>query len=362
VPGNQHERYIFDEYILDLQRACLLRDGEPVSLRPKSFDALRYLIEQRGRVVGKEELVQALWPQSVVTEGSLAKCIQDVRNALQDRGHRYVKTVPRRGYIFEPPVAVAEGLAPLDDHAFGVRARTEPSLAESAQGASRGDSARFGAGATDEAEADPSTVDRRRPRFTRGAITVAAVFAALAALGGFYVVSRDRGDAPEAPAKSIAVLPLQSLSPEPGDRYFAAGIHESVLNQLAKIEGVSVVARTTMLRYGDGSKSIPQIAAELNVRNILEGSVRYADDRVLVTAQLIDSQTGCIFGPTSTTGRSPTSSRSRRTLPRGSPCRSIPSFPHANGKSSPNRRRSRPKPTRCTCAAATPGTPGPSPT
>jgi TolB-like protein len=91
---------------------------------------------------------------------------------------------------------------------------------------------------------------------------------------------------------SIAVLPFENLSPNPDDAYFAAGIHEETLNQLAKIKDLSVIARTTMMRYTDSEKSVPEIASELNVGTVLEGSVRYEEDRVRITAQLIDAETG----------------------------------------------------------------------
>jgi len=91
---------------------------------------------------------------------------------------------------------------------------------------------------------------------------------------------------------SVAVLPFQNLSPDPDNAYFAAGIHESVLNQLAKIQDLSVIARTSVLSYEDNPVPVPEIAEALNVEMVMEGSVRYADGRVLITAQLIDGQTG----------------------------------------------------------------------
>jgi TolB-like protein len=90
----------------------------------------------------------------------------------------------------------------------------------------------------------------------------------------------------------MAVLPFDNLSLQPEDAFFAAGIHEEILNQLAKIKDLSVIARTTMLGYAETDKSIPQIASELNVGTVMEGSVRYAGDRVRITAQLIDAQSG----------------------------------------------------------------------
>ena len=90
---------------------------------------------------------------------------------------------------------------------------------------------------------------------------------------------------------SIAVLPFESVSGNPEDAYFATGIHEEILNQLAKLNALNVIARTSMMQYADGGKSIAEIAEELNVETVMEGSVRFADGRVLVTVQLIDPET-----------------------------------------------------------------------
>jgi TolB-like protein len=90
---------------------------------------------------------------------------------------------------------------------------------------------------------------------------------------------------------SVAVLPLQNLSPDPDNAYFAAGMHEEILNQLAKLKNLNVISRTSVLRYAEDRPPIPQIATELKVTSVMEGSVRYANDRVLVTVQLIDPET-----------------------------------------------------------------------
>lgn len=91
---------------------------------------------------------------------------------------------------------------------------------------------------------------------------------------------------------SIAVLPFENLSPDPDNAYFAAGIHEEILNRLAKIKDLTIIARTSMLPYAGSDKQIPQIARELNVGTVMEGSVRYAGERVRITAQLIEAKSG----------------------------------------------------------------------
>jgi len=120
-----------------------------------------------------------------------------------------------------------------------------------------------------------------------------AIIGALVLALGFVVynyVLEDRGAVAVLP-NSVAVLPFENLSLDPEDAFFASGIHEETLNQLAKLRNLSVISRTSMLRYADSDLSIPEIAEELNVQTVMEGSVRYAADRVRITVQLIDAAT-----------------------------------------------------------------------
>jgi predicted ATPase/DNA-binding winged helix-turn-helix (wHTH) protein len=93
-------RYRFADFVLDLERGALLKANREVKLRPKVFDALRFLVENRGRLVRKEELIQALWPDAFVTDDSLVQCMVELRRALEDRAQEILKTIPRRGYVF----------------------------------------------------------------------------------------------------------------------------------------------------------------------------------------------------------------------------------------------------------------------
>jgi pimeloyl-ACP methyl ester carboxylesterase/DNA-binding winged helix-turn-helix (wHTH) protein len=105
----------FDVYTLDLQRCALRRGDEEIELRPKAFDVLRYLVENRGRVIRKEELIQAVWSGVAVTDDALVQCVRDVRQALSDEAHRIIKTVPRRGYLLsvEPTESAAPRPVPV---------------------------------------------------------------------------------------------------------------------------------------------------------------------------------------------------------------------------------------------------------
>ncbi len=118
--------YRFGEFILEPERASLVKAGREIKLRPKVFDALRYLIEHRGRLVPKEELIQTLWPEAFVTDDSLVQCMVELRRGLDDRSQEILKTVPRRGYIFAATVTT--------DHEASASASPTTSLPHTMQG------------------------------------------------------------------------------------------------------------------------------------------------------------------------------------------------------------------------------------
>jgi len=96
--------YQFGEFTLDVARGCVLKAGEEIKLRPKVYETLKYLVEHPGRLIGKQELMQAVWPDAFVTDDSLVQCTLELRRALDDRGQQLLKTVPRRGYLFSAGV------------------------------------------------------------------------------------------------------------------------------------------------------------------------------------------------------------------------------------------------------------------
>src|SRR2546430_12037966 len=99
-----HKTYCFDGFTLDLKRGCLLHGQEEVKLRPKSFEVLKYLVENSGRLISKDELINKIWVDASVTDDSLVQCLKDIRHALCDEAQRIIKTVHGRGYIFDTEV------------------------------------------------------------------------------------------------------------------------------------------------------------------------------------------------------------------------------------------------------------------
>ena len=240
----------FGLFRLNPAERLLLRAQVPVRLPPKAFDALVFLVENRGHLLEKEELLQKVWPGTFVEESNLAQHISILRKALQDGegGFRYIETVPRRGYRF-----IAE-----------VREQPSPGVAEAT---------------------------RPRRRLQPRALAIAATMVLLAVLIlTLPVWRRFRGSGPE-PIQSLAVLPLRNLSGDPAEDYFAEGMTEALITDLAKIPGLKVISRTSIMQYKDSHKRLPQIARELGVDVVVEGSVLRSGNRVRITAQLVRGAT-----------------------------------------------------------------------
>src|SRR5258708_4846712 len=124
------KRLRFDRYVLDLHSGCLLLDGNEIALRPKTFAVLNYLIENAGRLVSKDELFDAVWPNLAITDDALVQSIGELRRALGDDGPRLVRTVPRRGYRFESEVSVAAPAAQSSTGTAPAASRDEAKPAE----------------------------------------------------------------------------------------------------------------------------------------------------------------------------------------------------------------------------------------
>lgn len=248
-----HPVYEFSGFRLDPRRRSLSRSsGEAVELTGKMLDALLYLVEHAGELVPRAALMNALWPRTVVEDNSLTQVISGLRRALGDErnGARLIATVSGRGYQFVGDVRVAMRDAPEET----------PAPSPGPAGVLCG----------------------RRPAWL-GAIA-ATIVVALLALGLYAIDSREPA---RAPISSIAVLPFRNLSPNADDAYFAAGLHEEVLNRLAKVDVLTVIGRTSVMSYADTTTPISAIAAELGVGAVLEGSASRQHERVRIGVRLV---------------------------------------------------------------------------
>jgi TolB-like protein len=226
-------QYEFNDFRLDPQQRLLLSgpEGRPIPLPPKQFDTLLYFVERRGELLDKTTLMRAIWPNIVVEENSLNQNISALRRVLGESPgeHRFIVTEPGRGYRFVADVRTITVGAPES------RARTPEA---------------------------PAAVSARAPGMT-------------------------------SPTRSsIAVLPFANLTGDPAKEYFSDGMAEELIHTLARLPGLRVPARTSSFAYKGRNIDVRQIARDLQVAAVLEGSVRSAGERIRVTAQLIDAETG----------------------------------------------------------------------
>ena len=116
MTGQNPRSYTFGGFVLDLGRGVLLEDGAERALRPKTFALLRHMIENAGRLINRDEIMRAVWPDTFVTEDSITQCIGEIRRALGDPGQATLRTIPRRGYLFDGPVSRLEHVAARSSH------------------------------------------------------------------------------------------------------------------------------------------------------------------------------------------------------------------------------------------------------
>jgi TolB-like protein/DNA-binding winged helix-turn-helix (wHTH) protein/Tfp pilus assembly protein PilF len=291
--------YEFGEFQLDTGKRLLRRlDGTQVPLTPRVFETLLYMVEHHDAVLGKEQIMEAVWPDSIVEENNLAQAISKLRQVLGETpgSHSYIVTVPGRGYRFVAEVNKRNG------NIVSIGPADSPTTPMSVQEATEADS-----------KADRHQLLRKvrhgaSPSDWRifGVAITAIIVVGLAAL--FFVRYRSlpvsvRAPSSPAPAdavlsvpariaeKSIAVLPFENRSDEKENAYFADGIEDEILTRLSNIADLKVISRTSTRQYQSKPANLREIAKQLGVANILEGSVQKVADHVRVNVQLVNAQT-----------------------------------------------------------------------
>jgi TolB-like protein/DNA-binding winged helix-turn-helix (wHTH) protein len=255
----------FDDFELDLRAGELRRRGVRVRLRGQPLQVLAILLEHAGDVVTREELQTRIWSADTFVDfdHSLHNAIARIREALGDSAEkpRYIETLPRRGYRY---------IGPLED------AEAPGATAEKADDAGK------------VVSLASSPKRESRP-------VVVAIVLCLCALLAVGLVARTMWRSAHAKAEaasihSLAVLPLSNLSGDPSEDFFSDGMTEQLITDLAKLGSLRVISRTSVMQYKDARKSLPDIARELNVDAIVEGSVIRSGQRVRVTAQLLEAR------------------------------------------------------------------------
>lgn len=271
-----HQRYLLaGPLTLDTRDERLWRDGKAVRLGGKALGLLRVLMEASGTLVTKDELFDRVWPGVVVSESVLTTAIKELRQAIGDdaRTPRVIETVYGRGYRFLPHVARS------DEAAHGPSSHPAPPASANPSPAA-------------VAPAPAAAGRRRRPSLSwlwgTGGVLLALMLVALL----LWRPWQGERMAQSAHPKSIAVLTFDDLSPTRDHGWFAEGLTEEILNSLARIPDQRVASRTSAAAIKRSGAGAQEAARRLGVAHVLEGSVRRADGRVRVTAQLIRAADG----------------------------------------------------------------------
>ena len=287
--------YRFGPFLLDPAERLISHDGVPLTLTPKVFDTLLCLVRNSGHVLTKDELLSQVWPDTFVEEVNLAVNISTLRKALGESPHQchYIATVSGRGYKF-----IAEVHEVTADDDGGADSRTYDAGPPSGAGRvprlqkfmsttqSKSDSTYRSTG--EDAIVGSAAMDR----VLKSVVQVAIGLSVLTAITWFAWFGQSREHAVAAKPPSIAVLPFVDLSPNKSHEYFADGLTEELIGNLAKVQALRVVARSSAFQFKGRNEDLRSVGQKLGVGNILEGSVSVQGNHVRIRAELIKAEDG----------------------------------------------------------------------
>jgi TolB-like protein/DNA-binding winged helix-turn-helix (wHTH) protein/Flp pilus assembly protein TadD len=281
----------FGTYEVSLQSGEVRKAGVRIRVQQQPLKLLEVLLESPGEVVSREELRSRVWPNESFGDFDQAVniAIAKLRSALGDSAEnpRYIETLPKRGYRFIADVSFvdADGRIRRLASASADSTGTEPGRQLQGNGLAVPPATQSGP----QLQSAGLAVAPKRPLWpTRRVILTLALVLSLAIL--FVWLLRSHGRAPTG-IRSLAVLPLDNLSGDASQNYFADGMTDELITDLAQISALRVISRTSVMVYKGARKPLPQIARELNVDAVVEGTVLRSGDQVRITAQLIDAST-----------------------------------------------------------------------
>jgi DNA-binding winged helix-turn-helix (wHTH) protein/TolB-like protein len=276
--------YEFGPYLLDTAEKLLLRNGEPVRLTPKAFETLLALIERRGHLVKKDELMKVVWADAFVEESNLTNNVYALRKMLGqgENGKSYIETVPKRGYRFTAPVKELPPETLVVEKRTLTRVVTEETIADDSS-----PNPMISAGEAPAAARAPAQSGRR----SKWAWVLTAVLLAVLSVGGFFIY-RSLTAAPALQIQSIAVLPFVNESGNPDLEYISDGITDTLINSLSKLPNLTVKARGSVFRFKGRTVEPQQVAAALSVHAVLQGRVVQRGDDLTLYLSLVDGHNG----------------------------------------------------------------------
>src|SRR5689334_10895836 len=268
----------FGPFQLQTRERLLLRNGEEVSLTPKLFDALLVLIENSGRIVEKNELLEKVWPDAMVEEGTLTKTVSMLRKILGEEGAQsYIETIPRRGYRFVAEVREvlndAADLTPQsDEHAVAVAPGLESDLPPA------------------DANSTRNASHRRPVLWSRRVVLLTLLVLAVVAVAVVYRLWLKPSPSPL--FKSIAVLPFKPLVADRRDESLEMGMADTLINQLSRLQDIYVRPINTVRKYGALEQDPVAAGREMDVDAVLDGNIQRSEEKIRVTVRLLNARDG----------------------------------------------------------------------
>ncbi len=278
----------FGAYEFDLRSGELRKHGIRIKLQEQPSQILAILLEHRGEMVTREQLQHRLWPSDTFVDfdHSLNTAVMRLREVLSDSSEnpRFIETLPRRGYRF---------LAPLEEKPASVN---EPTPVQSGEvGASQSADSKVDSTSPPLLPAFPAFAAKPEKRVQRlRLVTVTLSIFAIVLAGAFafrYLKRFSLATAPSGQLTSLVVLPFENLSADKDQAYFADGMTDELIAHLAKIRSLRVISRTSSMEYKGAHKTLSQIARDLHVDSVVEGTVLRSGDRVRITAELVQVAT-----------------------------------------------------------------------
>ncbi len=255
-----HQTHSFDEFTLDLTRGCLQHGQEEIKLRPKSFEVLKYLVDNNGRLISKDELIRAVWVDTAVTDDSLVQCLKDIRHALRDEAQQIIKTVHGRGYIFDTEVRYSGStqVTTLAGETAGVQVIIEEV----------------------ETNGDRSIQTAAK---SGGPAVVETNYDSAALAGSARPITR------------VMVLPFRMLRADPEVDFLAFSVPDAVAGALSVLDSVVVRSPTGAACYANEILDLKRIAEEAQAEAVLTGTILRAGNGIRVTCQLLEAPTGTVL-------------------------------------------------------------------
>ncbi|MET0754123.1 MAG: tetratricopeptide repeat protein [Pyrinomonadaceae bacterium] len=270
--------YEFDTFRVDALKRQLLRDGKPVSLTSKAFETLLMLVRHHGATISKDDLMNSIWSDTAVEENNLTQQISTLRKALGERvgEHRFIVTVPGRGYSFIAPV---KENANCETSEIVLQEFTQSSITIDV---------------CDDGKGNKSLEKRfRKSSFYRAFAFAAAILILTFAVIWFY--SRSKAINSVSAPKTIAVLPFKSLNADGNDDFLGTGMSDTLIAKLGNLQNLAVRPTNSVIKYANDKRDAIAAGRELKVDVVLDGTVQLSGGQIRVTVQMLDVESGRIL-------------------------------------------------------------------